>query len=77
MFRQRKVKENNKYPQTEGLWWEKDQNCKRKYRGQQKNNQTKENVLNHIKEIENNLKNWINTEIQLLSRKAQNSFTNS
>ena len=31
----RKVKENTKYPETEGLRWEKYQNCKRKYRGQQ------------------------------------------
>ena len=30
----KKINENTKYPETEGLWWEKDQNCKRKYRGQ-------------------------------------------
>ena len=30
----RKVQENTKYPETEGLWWEKDKNFKRKYTGQ-------------------------------------------
>ena len=34
MFCRRKIQENTKYPETEGLWWEKNQNCKRKYRGQ-------------------------------------------
>ena len=29
-FLPKKVQENTKYPDTEGLWWEKDQNCKRK-----------------------------------------------
>ena len=29
------IQENTKYPETEGLWWEKDQNYKRKYRGHQ------------------------------------------
>ena len=34
------------------------------------NHQTKENVLNQIKEIENNLKNSINTEINLRETRA-------
>ena len=31
----KKSSRNTKYPETEGLWWEKYQNFKRKYRGQQ------------------------------------------
>ena len=31
---QRKVRENTKFSETEGVWWEKDQNCKIKHRRQ-------------------------------------------
>ena len=60
---------NYKYPKTGELWWEKEQNLKRKYRGQQiiKN---KENVLNQIKEIENNFTISINTERNLRASRA-------
>ena len=53
MFRQRRVQGNKKYhAETEGLWWENDQNCHIKYRVT--DHQTKENGLNQIEEIENN-----------------------
>ena len=51
---------------------------------QRSTNQTKENVLNQIKDIENNLKISINTERNLretraiaVSRKTPNTSTNS
>ena len=74
MFCQRKVQEKNKYPETEGLWWEKDQNCERKYRCQQI---IKENVLNQIKEIENNLKISIKTERNLRETRANAAIKNN
>ena len=64
MFWQRKIQENTKYPETEGLWLEKDQNRQRKIQ-RSTNHQTKENVLNPIKDIENNLKISRNTERNL------------
>ena len=41
------------------------------------NNQTKDNVLNQIKEIENNLKISINTEINLRETKAIAAIKNN
>ena len=35
MFCQIKIQENTEYLETEGLSWEKDQNYKRKYTGEQ------------------------------------------
>ena len=33
------AKENTKYPETEGLWWEKDQHCERNIEGNKSSNQ--------------------------------------
>ena len=49
---------------------ENDQNYKRKYNGQSTNDQTKENVLNQIKEIENKWKISINTKENLTEMRA-------
>ena len=65
MFCQWKIQENTKYPETEGQWWEKEQNYKRNYGGQQII-QTEENGLNQIKEISNKFKISINTERNLI-----------
>ena len=69
MFCQRKVDENSKYHETEGLWWEKYKKLQNKIQITT-NHQTKENVLNQIKEIENSLKISINTEINLRETRA-------
>ena len=64
MLWQRKVQENTKYQETEGLPKEKISKLQKKIQ-RSTNHQNKENVLNQIKEIENNLKNSINTERNL------------
>ena len=69
MFCQRKIKENTKYIETEGLLKEKDQNWKKKIQWST-NHQTKENVLNQIKKIESILKISINIERNLRETRA-------
>ena len=75
MFSQRKVQKNTKYPETEGLWWE---NIKIEKKIQMStNHQTQKNVLNQIKENENNLKISINTERNLRETRAIAAIKNN
>ena len=61
MFCPRKFQKNTKFSETDGLWWEKYQYYKRKYRRQQIIKPPK-NTKIQMEEIENNLKISINTE---------------
>ena len=52
---QKKAQEEIKYPETEELWREKDQNCKKMQRST--NHETKENVQIRSKKLKTNKKN--------------------
>ena len=65
----KKSSRKQKFPDTAGLWWEKDQNCQKKIQ-RATNHQTKENVLNQTEEIENKVKFSMNAEINKRETRA-------
>ena len=70
MFCQRKIQENTKYPETEGLNLTRKRSKLQNKIQRSTSHQTKENVLNQIKEIENKFKISINTERNLRETRA-------
>ena len=65
MFCQRKIQENTKYPETELRALMRKRTKLQKEIQRSTNHQTKKNLLNQIKEIENKLKISIDTERNL------------